>query len=30
MQSPISELLIDRVGYQPTAWERDRLDTARA
>jgi ParB family chromosome partitioning protein len=24
------DLLIDRVGYQPTAWERDRLDTARA
>ena len=24
------ELLIDRAGYQPTAWERDRLDTARA
>jgi ParB family transcriptional regulator, chromosome partitioning protein len=24
------ELLIDRVGYQPTVWERDRLDTARA
>ena len=23
------ELLIDRVGYQPTAWERDRLDAAR-
>jgi ParB family chromosome partitioning protein len=23
-------LLIDRVGYQPTAWERDRLDIARA
>ena len=24
------QLLIDRVGYQPTAWERDRLDTTRA
>lgn len=24
------DLLIERVGYQPTAWERDRLDTARA
>ena len=24
------DLLIDRAGYQPTAWERDRLDTARA
>lgn len=24
------DLLIDRAGYQPTAWERERLDTARA
>ena len=24
------ELLVDRVGYQPTAWEHDQLDTARA
>ena len=24
------ELLVARVGYQPTAWEHDQLDTARA